>query len=619
MEQVIRLLPDHIANQIAAGEVVQRPASVVKELLENATDAGATRIELVLKDAGKALIQVIDNGGGMSVQDARMAFERHATSKIREADDLFNIRTMGFRGEALASIAAVAQVELKTRLRDEELGTLLAIEGSEIKTQEPVMTAPGTCLSVKNLFFNVPARRNFLKSNPVETRHILAEFTRLALAQPGMEMLLEHNGTIVYSLEAGDQEQRIRDIFGKQVDGKLLEIGEDTPYIRIGGYVGKPDAARKSRGDQFFFVNRRFIKSHYLNHAIKTAYKDLLPEEKHPFYVVFLEIDPKHIDINIHPTKTEIKFDDERTVYSLLHSIVRKGLADLHQTPDMDFDDDGLAQIIRSTPPVADRSPTIETFRSKAQQGSLQGGSSSHSSRSSSNWEKLFSYPEFKPQDYSAPQAPEKVQRPFREEETIGMFSRREAQGEGFLVQLHSQFILSQSKEGLVIIDQNHAHQRILFEKLLKASKSAPLASQQLLFPKAVSFSALDFSYVKEIKEQLSHLGFDLKEYDAQTYMLHGVPAEIGDSRIEKLFDEFISELRETGSAEVREKVYEQMARSLAQKSALTSGKKLSAKEMRNMVDELFQCEEPGITPGGKPTFFTLDSSDILERFQRKT
>ncbi|MEM7040924.1 MAG: DNA mismatch repair endonuclease MutL, partial [Bacteroidota bacterium] len=324
MKQVIQLLPDHIANQIAAGEVVQRPASVVKELLENAVDAGATEIQLLIKDAGKALIQVIDNGCGMSVQDARMAFERHATSKIRSADDLFNIRTMGFRGEAMASIAAVAQVSLRTRIAQAELGTELQIEGSEIKKQEAVMTAEGSSVAVKNLFFNVPARRNFLKSNPVETRHILNEFTRVALAQPGIGLRMEHNGTEVYRLEAGTLEQRIVDLFGKSFDGKLIPIGEETPYVRISGFVGMPDVARKKRGEQFFFVNERFIKSGYLHHSVNGCYDGLLALETHPFYCIFFDIDPKHVDINIHPTKTEIKFDDERTVYSLLHSVVRK-------------------------------------------------------------------------------------------------------------------------------------------------------------------------------------------------------------------------------------------------------------------------------------------------------
>ena len=326
MKQIIHLLPDHIANQIAAGEVVQRPASVVKELLENAVDAGASVIELLIKDAGKALVHVIDNGCGMSLQDARMAFERHATSKIRSADDLFNIRTMGFRGEAMASIAAVAQVNLRTRLHEAELGTEIVIEGSEIKKQETVMTAAGSSIAVKNLFFNVPARRNFLKTNPVETRHILNEFIRVALAQPGIALKMEHNGTVVYDLRPGSLEARIVALMGKNLDGKLIPIGEDTPYVGISGFVGMPEAARKKRGDQYFFVNDRFIKSGYLNHALKTAFEGLIAEDTHPFYCIFFRIDPKHVDINIHPTKTEIKFDDERTVYQLLHSVIRKGL-----------------------------------------------------------------------------------------------------------------------------------------------------------------------------------------------------------------------------------------------------------------------------------------------------
>lgn len=615
MQHVIQLLPDHIANQIAAGEVVQRPASVVKELLENAIDAGASRIELIIRDAGKELIQVVDNGSGMSSQDARMAFERHATSKIREAEDLFNIRTMGFRGEAMASIAAVAQVQMKTRLHNAELGTLLTIEGSKIRKHEPTMCAVGTCTEVKNLFYNVPARRNFLKSNPVETRHILAEFIRVALAQPELSMRLEHNGNEVYNLSPGELERRIVDLFGKQVDGKLIEVGENTPYVSMTGFIGLPEAARKKRGDQYFFVNRRFIKSGYLNHAITRAFAGLIPEETHPFYCIFFEIDPEHIDINIHPTKTEIKFDDERTVYQLLHSVIRKGLGDFHQAP-VELEDQGFLRILKDSQRPSQDDTTIGQL--KAVQPPVQ-----RKDNSGPNWADLYpsqhKKPNYTPPKQSTPnflfpdlpKTPPPPQKEIFEEEPKDSGSQ--------LVQLGQRYILSQGPEGLLIIDQRHAHQRILYERFRNASRGKALSSQQLLFPRTLEFSPLDFSFLRQILEEVRFLGFDLHEFGPNTFILHGVPALLKGSKAEQFFEDIIAEVRESGAAaDLREMVLDALAKSIAMKTAMPAGKRLNPQEMRNIVDTLFGCEQPGLSPSGKPTTYRLELKDLEQFFTGK-
>lgn len=612
MKEVIKLLPDHIANQIAAGEVVQRPASVVKELLENAIDAGATRIDLVMKDAGKALVHVIDNGAGMSSNDARLAFERHATSKISAAEDLFNIRTMGFRGEAMASIAAVAQVTMKTRLHEAELGTEIAIEGSEIRRHEPVLCPKGTSIAVKNLFYNVPARRNFLKTNPVETRHIINEFLRVALAQPEVELHFEHNGTMVYDLPGTDLAGRIGQLFGKNIKEQLIPVGEDTPYVCISGFVGAPDSARKKRGDQYFFVNRRFIKSGYLHHSIARAYESLLPEESHPFYCIFFEIDPAHVDINIHPTKTEIKFDDERTVYQLLHSVIRKGLGEFHSAPIVYADEDqGLVELIQKTPlPPKPREETVATNR-------YSTGRVIQDTKSS--WEQM--YPKNSPRDaekrnqtpnFLFPEAEvETPKEPLRLGDMLGGESFS-----GLLAQLGQRYIVSQGKEGLVVIDQCHAHQRILFERFRKAGSRAPLSSQQLLFPRTLNFTPMDFSFMREIEEQVRRLGFDLQEFGPNTYILQGVPAAVKGSKAEKFFEEIIAEVRDTGDANAEGKIYERLAKAIAHKSAMQPGKKLSPAEMRTMVDELFQCEQPSVSPWGKPTTYRLNLSDLEQHFR---
>lgn len=598
MQPLIRLLPDHIANQIAAGEVVQRPASVVKELMENAIDAGATQIDALLRDAGKALIQVIDNGSGMSFTDARMCFERHATSKIRDTGDLFRILTMGFRGEAMASIAAVAQVHMRTRLHDDEHGTEIVIEGSDVKRHEAVVCAPGSSISVKNLFYNVPARRNFLKSNPVETRHILAEFTRIALAHPAVSLRLDHNGTNVYQLDATTPEKRIAQLFGEEIGTQMVALGEETSYVSIEGYVGTPDAARKARGEQFFFVNKRFIRSAYLHHAVMTAYKDLLREETFPFYCLFITIDPSHVDVNIHPTKTEIKFDDERTVYSLLHSIIRKGLGRLHQAPELPFSDKQMQELIRQTP-KENEEMTLGNFHRSFQQNTP----------SAKGWEDLFREPEKQEQEGGG----ENLDLPLRQ--SAALFSNAETtQQDSLLVQLQNQYILTVNRGALLVIDQHLAHERILYERFLNARQKPPLASQQLLFPRSLSFSPADMEIIRELDTQFHHLGFDLKEFGKDRYLLHGLPAGIAETAAEQIFEEVIAESRESGQGRAGEKVFHRIAAAIARRGATASGRRLGQSEMRALVEDLFQCEQPSVSPGGRPTYFTAEF-DMLRKF----
>lgn len=634
MDPIIRLLPDHIANQIAAGEVVQRPASVVKELMENAVDAAATRVDLIIKDAGKTLVQVIDNGTGMSPQDARMAFERHATSKIRTTEDLFNIRTMGFRGEAMASIAAIAQVHMKTRTPDAELGTEIVIEGSEVKRSAPELCNVGTSIAVKNLFFNVPARRNFLKSNPVETRHVMNEFVRVAMAQPELGFSFEHNGHKVYDLKPTTLEGRIVQLFGKDLDGHLLPINELTPYVGIGGYIGTPEVARHKKGEQYFFVNRRFIKSHYLHHAITQAFSNLIPSDAQPYYFIFFEIDPAHVDINIHPTKTEIKFDDERTIYALLHSIIRKGLGAYHRAPLIQpaDEDQGIALLIQRTPlPGEEGSPDIQRFQQpytvRESQNSGFGGSGK------SVWEDFYSstpstsprseaalglqqpYTHYQPRESGSPRFlfPESE----RPATLPGTEDVSEGKGEGLIYQLEGRYILYHGSAGLLLIDQHNAHQRVLYEQFLEAGTMGTLASQQMLFPQTLQFTPIDFSYMREIEQDVRALGFDLSETGNHSYILHGMPAELKGSKVEKFFEEIIAEVRETGESDAKAKLSERLARAIAMRSALPSGKKLNAEEMRNLVERLLDCNHPAITPTGKPTYQRLDLAGLDRFFQR--
>jgi DNA mismatch repair protein MutL len=616
MESIIQLLPDAIANQIAAGEVVQRPASVVKELLENAVDAGATRIDVFIKDAGKTLIQVTDNGCGMSSQDVRMAFERHATSKIREKDDLFNIRTLGFRGEALASIAAVAQVQLRSRLHDAELGTEIAVEGGKVTNKGACTSPAGSTFQVKNLFFNVPARRNFLKSNPVETRHILNEFIRVAIPNPQIHFSFKHNTTLVYDLPVGDLEQRLRSMFGKELKDKLSWIEEASGYVSISGFIGKPELHRKNRKEQFFFVNDRFIKSNYLNHAIQQAYEEVIPKESYPFYCIFLQIDPVHVDINIHPTKTEVKFDDERTIYVLLQSLVKRGLGEVHEAPVFDFTDERLKEAIyKSEPRDADSEVTIGDLRSqKATPSSRTGGFERSFDKPArprqQDWDTLY-----KPDE----QLSQRVNIPSPDSPTLfeveGQKAKPRLPEVTVLGQFSSRYIITLRENQLMLVQQHRAHQRVLYERFLQARSGPKISSQQLLFPQTYEYPPMDFASLKEAESILIKLGFEFQELGNNTIIVYGVPAMIANSKTEGILKQVISDMQEVGISRVFEKLFENIARSVARQSAIASSQHMRQAEMETLLQDLFQCEAPAYSPSGKPVYRIISRQELADFF----
>ncbi len=602
MPDIIQLLPDSIANQIAAGEVVQRPASAAKELIENSIDAGASHIRLIIKEAGKTLLHVIDNGKGMSETDARMSLERHATSKIRRAEDLFTLHTMGFRGEALASIAAVSQMEMKTRLAEHELGTLLVVEGSDVKRQEPVACETGTSICVKNLFYNIPARRNFLKSNASEYQHIVDEFQRLALSHPDIAFQLIESDSLEYDLPPGKLSQRIVNIFGKAYQEQLAACHEETPLVKIAGYVGHPQFARKKRGEQFLFVNKRFIRSNYLNHAVMTAFEGLLPDHSFPFYVLFIEIDPKHVDVNVHPTKTEIKFDDERAIYGVVLSAVRQSIGTHNLTPAIDFDSD--VNLISKLSHAAGQTKEVyfeERFSSGPGRSNLD------------NWEKLYDGVDNKsyfqqPVTSSQPQT-------LRFESALNQPESGDIIDEKILCQLHSRYIIRQVKSGMMIIDQQAAHERILFEKFLLQFKSQATASQQSLFPQAITFSAADFTLVQEMQQEIEALGFRIEVFGKNTFVVNGIPGSLTPGREKELFEGLIEQFK-TNQTELSIPIRENLARSLAKRASIKAGQKLGKEEMQALVENLFGCANPNFAPGGTPTFFIFGLNKIETYFR---
>lgn len=631
MADIIRLLPDAIANQIAAGEVVQRPASIVKELMENSIDAGSSRVQVLVREAGKVLVQVIDNGKGMSETDARMSFERHATSKIRTADDLFAIRTMGFRGEALASIAAVAQVELKTRSRGAELGTRICVEGSEVKEQEPVVAPEGTSIAVKNLFYNVPARRNFLKSNPVEMRHIVDEFQRVALAHPEVQFSLHQNDLETYQLAAGKLSQRIVQLFTKNHQEQMAACREETPHLKIWGYIGKPEFSKKSRGEQYFFVNQRYIKSNYLHHAVMGAYEGLLQSDTYPFYVLFLEIDPQQIDINVHPTKTEIKFADERTVYAIVQSAVRQAIGTHNLTPSLDFDQDvNFTTRLSATVQM----PDVEEGSGKGQRSREQFRETGKSQQNLTNWEKLFEGSRLASAGPGPGGAQAIIQpsRAFTESITVesaanqleletpaagiaapGLESSGEYQQSVF--QLHGRYIICQVKSGMMLIDQEAAHQRILYEKFLRQLQQGSAASQQALFPQQLQLGRQDWELLHEFEEEIKSLGFELMHFGGDSLVIQGVPADLAGIDSQRLLEGLLEQLKHHRT-DLSLGKREQTARALAVRAALRGGQRLELKEMRSLIDQLFACQTPGYTPGGQPTFRLLDLDKVAELFK---
>lgn len=617
MADIINLLPDNIANQIAAGEVIQRPASAVKELLENAVDAGATEIQLIVRDAGKELVQVIDNGKGMSETDARMCFERHATSKIKTINDLFEIRTMGFRGEALASIAAVAQVEMKTRQPDSPIGTCIEIDNSVVRSQEPCQTAAGTSICMKNLFFNVPARRNFLKSNAAEMRHIVDEFIRVAMAYPQLQFTFTSNNQQVFYLEKGSLKQRIIAILGQHYNARLVTVKESTDYVNIHGFVGKPDTAKKTRGDQFFFVNNRFIKSPYLHHAIMNAFSEMLPADSFPLYVLYIDLDPAHVDINVHPTKQEIKFDDEKILYAFVQSAVKHALAQFNVTPTLDFElDPGIQQLDAISKPFTEQqqerstsSSLYKTFTQAHQAHVIDKNSNSNLK----HWKDLY---EIGKTDLPAvPDTPAFVNRP----STASVIDDRWQDttiDQKVPVQVHQQYILSQIKSGFILIDQHAAHERILYERYLRALQDKPMPTQQSLFPQTLQLLPADAALIAEMLPDLQVLGYDMEPFGNHTFVVRGTPADIQSGNEQASIEGLLEQFKHF-SAELKVNKREQLVRSMARNSAIPAGKSLSAREMQNIIDELFACSMPNVSPGGKYTYVSFKLADLVRMFER--
>lgn len=612
---IIQLLPDHVANQIAAGEVVQRPASVVKELLENAVDAKSTDIKLIVKEAGKTLVQVIDNGLGMNTTDARLCFERHATSKIRKAEDLFDLHTKGFRGEALASIAAIAHVEMKTKQDQEELGNHIVIEGSKLVTQDVAVLPKGTSFAVKNLFFNIPARRNFLKSETVEFRHVMDEFQRVAMAHPSISFTLIHNGSELYNLPSSNYRQRIVNIFGGKTNEKLVPVSEETELINITGFVGKPEFAKKSRGEQFFFVNDRYIKSTYLHHAIMSAYEGLLKEGNQPSYFLYLQVPPHTIDINIHPTKTEIKFDDEHSLYAILRSAVKHSLGQFNVAPVLDFErDSNLDTPYQYKDKEADF-PTIQVDSSfnpfandKPAAKSLSSFGSYKKETSTSNWESLYVGLKQDTQELE--------QFSFESEEVTGKLFDDEVEEtkSSSTYQIQKKYIISAIKSGMLVINQQRAHERILYEQFLTNITVQKASSQQLLFPLELYFSSEEMVLINELQSSLENTGFVFDAFNADSVQISGLPIGMPESEVSIVLEELISNLQN----EIPESSFSQsdsIAKSMAKSMAVKTGTYLTVKEQENLVNSLFACKDPNVSPFQKPTFITLTVEDLDKRF----
>ena len=616
MPDVIRLLPDSVANQIAAGEVIQRPASAVKELLENAVDSGATIIRLTVKDSGKALIQITDNGSGMSETDARMSFERHATSKIKEANDLFAIHTLGFRGEALASIAAIAQVELKSRKADSELGTCVEIEGSQVKLQMPCSCPVGTTISVKNLFFNVPARRYFLKSNTVELRHIIEEFERVVLVNPDIEFSLHQDSKLVFQLDRSNLKQRISALFGVSLNEKLVPVQLTTDLVSIAGFVCKPEFARKTRGEQYFFANDRFIRHPYLHHSVENAYQELVPQGSFPMYFLYLEVDPQTIDINIHPTKTEVNFQNAPVIYASLRAAIRQALGKFSIATTIDFEVETSMEVnfpenrpVR--PPTIKVNPDYNPFERKS--APIPGGPS-RPGNIPENWEKL--YP---PSNSTIPMQPSRQFDDINPEPRQLIEADFETKMAGDyvrpIIQLQNKYILSNVKSGLIIVDQHKAHERILFEKFMTRFENTNVGTQQSLFPQTVHFSATDAGIITELLEDITHLGFDLAGFGQNSFVVNGVPADFPDEDPGKLLEKVIENFK-TNRTELNIDKKVNLARSLAHNLAIRNGKQLQPQEMQTIIGELFACRIPDSAPDGSPTLRIISFDELERRFK---
>lgn len=610
MADIIQLLPDSIANQIAAGEVIQRPASVVKELVENAIDAGATQVKLIIKDAGKTLIQVIDDGKGMSDTDARMSFERHATSKIKKANDLFHIDTKGFRGEALASIAAIAQVELITKTSEEELGRRLLIEASSVKKQEPCQAATGSSFSIKNLFFNIPARRKFLKSDVVELKHITEEFKRVALAHPEVFFLFYHNGQEIYHLPVSNLRQRIVGIIGKHVNDKLVPVEEDTQVMTLDGFIGKPENAKKTKGDQYIFVNKRFIKSNYLNHAIRSAYDELLHKDYYPMYTIFLNIDPAQIDINVHPTKTEIKFEEERLIYNYVKVAVKHALGQYSIAPSLDFNSDSN---FANKNKVSGQLGHISQEYNRG----LASGKSEFEKSNLKAWENLYdglhstSQEEIQSDEVETLILQSKISGDDESNELLSRSGHHEGRPP---YQIHSTYIVSQIKSGILVIDQQAAHERILYEDNIRMIEGQKALVQKELFPRTVNLDSTKGQLLQNMLEKVNSLGFEVEHFGDNTFLIHGVPSSLaeGDNAsalVEQLVDQYADNM------ELQLGIDENLAQSLATSASIKRGKNLTESEMKSVIDQLFACDTPYKSPTGRKCYTVIELDELAKRF----
>ena len=643
MSDIIQLLPDNIANQIAAGEVIQRPASAVKELLENAVDAGATSIKLIVSDSGKALISVVDNGNGMSETDARMAFERHATSKIKNIEDLFKIKTMGFRGEALASIAAVAQVELKTRKIDNEVGAYIEIENSQVIKQEACATQVGTSISMKNLFFNVPARRNFLKSNAAEMRHIVDEFIRVSLAFPEIFFSLTSNGQQVFHLEAGSLKQRIVQILGANYNAKLVSVKEETDYMNIYGFVGKPETAKKTRGDQYFFVNNRFIKSAYLNHAVNAAFNNMIAKDSFPSYVLFIDLDPSFIDINVHPTKQEIKFEDEKIVYAFVQAGIKHALAQFSIAPSLDFtlnaDIQNLDAVSKpftsENKEIASSSNLYKTFTNKHQAHKIEPNEKSELK----HWKDFFvSKEEGRGQGSEGIRLNAEGEKHNAESlrhnaESLGLNADNNKEAFSYerqpmhspqhtvfniqpiasnYIQLHNTYIIAATNNGFMLVHQQHAHERILYEKYSRHAHNQQPTTQKSLFPISLELATPDAILLEDLLPDIAALGYTIEPFGTNTFVIQGSPADVVQGN-EKNSIELLLEQFKHFSSDIKYSKRERLIRCMSRQQAIKAGQTLQQKEMQVLLEELFNCTTPNITPTGSPTYLEF-KEDYLDR-----
>lgn len=619
MSDIIQLLPDSVANQIAAGEVIQRPASVIKELVENAVDAGADEIQVIVKDAGRTLIQVIDNGCGMSETDARMSFERHATSKIRAANDLFAIRTMGFRGEALASIAAIAQVELKTKHKDSELGTRIEISGSRIESQEPVSCGTGSNFIIKNLFYNVPARRRFLKTNATELRHIITEFQRVALANPQVAFHLTHNDQPLLNLAAGNLRQRVIGMMGKQMNSQIIPVNTDATILNVTGFIGKPESARKTAGDQYFFVNNRYMRHPYLHKAVMDAYANLIPADAFPAYFLYFDINPEFIDVNIHPTKTEIKFEDEKLVWKVLNASVRESLGKFNIVPSIDFDTEGQIHIparisANVSQPRITINPDYNPFENNSYHRDVQPVPS--------NWESLYrdfeTGPGSEEEEYDDEPAtillPSRGNEPLQRETKLAGTDDTPSSTSTFF-QYKNRYILTPVKSGLMVIDQRRAHERILFEHFINNIKTSKSASQQVLFAETIMLDAADSALLNDIREELNIFGFEIEPDGNCAFKITGVPSEFQNVNNKQMLENILQAYK-TGEVDPGKEIKSQLAAIMAHNACMKNAELLTNEEMNTLVGKLFRCEMPHFSPSGKTIISILENDEFEKRFR---